>query len=437
MRKLPDKPPFGSHDIPRYFSGEILRNSEIKKETEEYNRRYLYWDELKYRIPEEDKRKAVWVLMKFMRQLRYEKVPYRYFDLHYLLAPEMVRHLHIFDQYLSGTLRIHTKAIRLEQSYIINSLMEEAIASSVLEGAATTRKAAKDMLRKGRKPRNDSEQMVVNNYMAMKYILKQKDEPLTPELILRIHSIVTEHTIDEAYTGRYRNNNEVEVSDRISGIVYHIPPDYTEIEESITELCRFANSDDLKNGDKNGVFIHPLIKAIVLHFLIGYIHPFQDGNGKTARSIFYWYVLRQGYWLFEYMPISRNILKSRKKYTLAYLYSEYDEMDITYFINYNFACFEEALHDLRTYLERKQSEQNATKAVITKIGGINQRQAGILRYIMEHSDEFLTIRQIQEMYDVVYETARSDLLKLEDLGYLIRKKRRKEFFFVFNEESNV
>jgi Fic family protein len=182
---------------------------------------------------------------------------------------------------------------------------------------------------------------------------------------------------------------------------------------------------------------HPIIKGIILHYLIGYIHPFADGNGRTARSIFYWYVLSRGYWLFEYMAISRIILRSKTKYALAYLYTEYDAMDLTYFINYSISCINEALIDLLRYLEAKQSEQNATKAIIRKIKEINQRQADILRLMMEHSDEYFTIRQIMQMYAVVYQTARNDLLHLAEMGHIRQEKRGREFIFIFNENSDL
>ena len=145
----------------------------------------------------------------------------------------------------------------------------------------------------------------------------------------------------------------------------------------------------------------------------------------------------QGYWLFEYMAISRILLRSKKKYGLAYLYTEYDDSDLTYFLKYNISCIIQALDDLLAYLERKQTEQNATNAIITKIRDINPRQATILRYMMEHSDEYFTIKQITQMFDVVYQTARTDLLHLVDLEYVIMEQRGREFIFVFNEHSEL
>jgi Fic family protein len=312
--------------------------------------------------------------------------------------------------------------------------MEEAIASSILEGAATTRRAAKEMLRRGIRPRNRSEQMVVNSYKAMQSILERKDEPLTPELILGTHRIVTENTLNSAAVGRFRETDDIVVADPVTGTVYHTPPDHAEIPAMIEELCRFANADDEEGA---GRFTHPIVRGIILHFLIGYIHPFEDGNGRTARSIFYWYVLSRGYWLFEYMPISRIILRSKRDYALAYLHTEYDEMDLTYFILYNIRCIEEARKDLLAYIEKKQNEQNRTEAIITSIRGINPRQAEILLCMMERGDEHFTIRQVMETYGVVYQTARTDLLRLAELGCVRKEKRGREFMFVFNRECDL
>jgi len=433
MQKLPEKPP----SDPGFSFDLSGSDAEFKKLVSEYNNRYLYWDELRYRIEDPERRKQFWTVIKILRQMRYEHIPFRTLDLKYSFIPEIIRGLHTIDRYLSGTIQIHNKAIRMEQSYIINSLMEEAISSSILEGAATTRKAAKEMLREGRKPKTHAEQMVVNNYEALQLILKKKDAPLTRELILDVQRIVTAGTIEDKYVGKFRTDNEVVVADSGTGLVYHTPPDFGEIEGFVGDFCTFANEDKTPKKEAPGTFIHPVIKGILLHYLMGYYHPFNDGNGRTARTIFYWFVLSRGYWLFEYLPVSRIILKSRKNYGLAYLYTEYDESDLTYFLRYNISCIVQALDDLLKFLERKQTEQNATKAIIKKIDEINQRQADILREMMEHSDEYYSIRKIMQMYAVVYQTARTDLLDLEKRGFLIKQQRGREFLFIFNENSDL
>ena len=440
MHKLPEKPPSIWNEESKEINidhTKLTNDPSLQKEITDFNRRYLYWDELKYRIKDTERRSYVWSFMKILRLMRYEKIPFKHLQVSYSFIPEIVKGLHSIDRYLSGTIEIHNKTIKLEQSYIINSLMEEAIASSILEGADTTRKVAKTMLMMGRKPNNHAEQMILNNYEAMRFIVEKKNAPLSKELILSLHRIVAKNTMDESYVGRFRTDNEVLVVDSSTGVLYHTPPDFKIIEGFIEELCKFANSDTEISGKEPDEFIHPIIKGIILHYMIGYLHPFNDGNGRTARSIFYWYVLSRGYWLFEFMPISRIILRSKQKYALSYLYSEYDEGDLTYFIKYNILCITKSLEDLLKYLEKKQSEQNATKAIIKKIKNINQREAAILRYLMEHSDEHFTIKQIMQMHSVVYQTARSDLLHLTERGYLLKEERGKEFFFTFNDKSEL
>jgi Fic family protein len=434
MTQLPKKPPADWTESLTEGQTKYFMDDRFKKDVTEYNRRYLHWDELNYRIPSPERRKMTWAVMKLYREMRQEKVAYPPVRLVYTIIPEIVKHLHAIDSYLSGNIKIHNKTIRLEPSYIINSFMEEAIASSILEGAATTREIAKEMLRKGRKPGNISERMVANNYETMNVILEHKDAPLTPALLLEIHRLVTKGTIGDDAVGQFRSNNDIVVANPTTRQIYHTPPDFHEIVPLIDALCTFANDTGEANVPGED-YIHPVIKGIILHFLIGYIHPFEDGNGRTARSIFYWYVVSRGYWLFEYMPISRIILRSKKKYSLAYLHSEYDDMDLTYFLLYNLTCIDEARKDLLKYLEEKQAEQAATKAIVRKIPDISQREGDILRTMMEQREQYFTIREIMQQYGTVYETARTYLLHLTDLGYLTKEKRGREFVFIANEES--
>ena len=443
MKTLPEQPPVrldfvGDEDALSWFN-----DPDIQKKAADFNKKYYYWSELKYRVPDETERKRIWTGMKMYRMLRSEGILFSDLVLRYTALPTIMRSLHTFDRHLSGNIRIQNKTIQMENSYIINSLMDEAIASSILEGAVTTQKVAKEMLRKKKKPRNKSEQMVLNNYETMQFITKNIHRPLTPELICEIHQHVTKDTLEPELVGQFRTSDDIIVVDPVHGQVYHTPPKAAEIPEMITKLCEFANHfkepDPLQpvTDEEETGYIHPVIRGIILHFLIGYIHPFEDGNGRTARSLFYWYVLSQGYWLFEYMAISKNILRSKKKYALAYLYTEYDEMDLTYFILYNISSLNEALHDLFKYLEEKQTEQLYTQKLIQNIKKINTRQAKELSYLMGHSDEYFTISEIQDTFSIVYQTARTDMLHLAELGYLNKEKRGKSFIFIFNNQCDL
>ena len=142
--------------------------------------------------------------------------------------------------------------------------------------------------------------MILNNYRAILEVRDIKKEKLTPALLCHLQKILTDQTLDTpGASGRFRTSEEtIEVVDVRTEEVLHEPPPADEIEWRIRKICDFANS-------VSDPFVHPVIKAAVLHLRLGFVHPFVDGNGRTARAIFYWYMLKRNYWLFEYVPISR------------------------------------------------------------------------------------------------------------------------------------
>lgn len=425
MKKLPEKPFNVKGLLDKDLEGfaKAIRNEEFRNLASGYNRKYLYWSELEYRVDNKTKRGYLWALMKMLRSDNYDKIKFKGIKMIYSLLSDFNKKLHQFDKNLAGNIQIEGKSLNLQESYVISSLMEEAIASSQLEGAATTRKIAKAMLREKRKPKTESEKMIANNYETMQFILKQKENKITPEIILEIQKKITKDTLDDSNDeGRFRDNDDITV--RNDEVVAHIPPKYKEVPNLIKEFCDFANN----NSEE---FIHPIVKGIILHFLIGYIHPFNDGNGRTARSIFYWYMLSQDYWLFEYMAVSKRILRSRKNYDLAYLYTEQDDMDLTYFIKYILSCIEDALKDLIEYIKLQQREQKRTKELLKENPDLNLRQALILEEFTKHQSKLFTIKEIVQTYGIVYQTARTDLFLLEKRGLISKKVSGKTFVFFY------
>ena len=168
--------------------------------------------------------------------------------------------------------------------------MEEAITSSQLEGAATTREVAKDLIRTGRKPRDNSEQMILNNFRTMQKIREWKDLPLTPELVFDIHRLVTDNTMeDPTAAGRLRREDEKRVVADDTGEVYHDPPDARELPARLEAMCAFANGATPDN------FIHPAVRAVLLHFWLAYDHPFVDGNKRIAFATMDVFLRMNGY----------------------------------------------------------------------------------------------------------------------------------------------
>ena len=399
----------------------------------EIEKTYPYWDKFKYKIKDINyDTNTLWRYIKMTRSSTSRDLKISEIDgfkFKYNTNGKIQELLHQFDLNLGGKLEGGAVIPNDDKErLLISSIMEEAIASSQLEGAVTSREVAKEMLRSERKPKDKSEKMILNNYLTIKKIIDIKNKNLSPDLIREIHSIVSKGTLKEgANEGVFRKNNEVKVVNEMDGEIFYNPPDYEKLEKLIEDFCIFANN---KN---NGDFIHPIIKAIILHFLIGYIHPFVDGNGRTARAIFYWYLISQGYWLVEYLSISRIIVKSPTRYAQSYLYTEYDENDLTYFIYYNLKAMNLALKSLKEYINRKIKERKNLFDIV-KNEDINERQAEIIKELITDSQKTLTIKSIKSQFNVVYQTARTDLFKLIELGYLQEKYvGNKILFFRSNE----
>jgi Fic family protein len=140
-------------------------------------------------------------------------------------------------------------------------------------------------------------------------------------------------------------------------------------------------------------------------------------------------MLHRGYWLFEFLPISNLIYKGPARYAHAYLDTETDEMDATYFLEYHTEIIHRAREDLGKYIRRKQREAAEARRVFSADGGLNHRQQALLLHAVNHPDAVYTIESHQNSHGVAYATARSDLLTLVSNGYLAQRKVGKRLTF--------
>ena len=407
--------------------------------------KYLYWNDVKY-IEEKNtnlfktdlkSNELLWFVTKLKRSTL-EKTEYLFGDLiennfsieyKYNINDFLQQKLHYLDFNFGAGIQKEQLLSDLDKhQYLSNALMEESIFSSMIEGATTTRVKAKDMLRKGKKPSNKSEQMILNNYKTIQFISENKNEEITIEKLFEIHKLVTENTLEDENCGVFRTSNDVMVMNQITGEIVHTPPSFEELNELMQSFCEFFN----KNPKEN--FIHPIVKASIMHFLIGYIHPFVDGNGRTARALFYWYLLKNGYWLTEYLSISRVILKSKTQYEKAYIYTEIDEMDVTYFIHYQVKVLTQAFEDLKNYISKKKKEENKLSKYL-KLSNINERQAQILFWVEEDNNRFFTVKEIENIFKITNQTARTDIEELVEREFLKKVSINKKSFNYWKGEK--
>ena len=385
----------------------------LKSIVEGINDNYEYWNTVKYKqVPAPYSPKLLWTYV-VLERLKHQTTAWNKYGIHFGLTNKMQRLCHEMDMNFGGSWGANSiLQDKYREQYLVSSLMEEAISSSQMEGASTTRKVAKEMLRKKITPKDKSQQMIYNNYQTIRFIVEHKNEPLTREMLQKVHALMTEKTLEqEEDAGRFRTNNEVVVEDGITHEIVHTPPSFEEIPEFVDELCRFFNET------RTIVFIHPIIRGIIIHFMLAYMHPFVDGNGRTARALFYWYMLRQGYWLMEYLSISRIIYKGKKSYEKSFLYTEQDHNDMGYFITYNLRVLELSFKELQQYIKRKCEEKRASSRFL-KIGNLNSRQAEIIQLLEKAPQEVLTVKDLQIRLQVTPTTIKSDLIGLMERGII-------------------
>jgi Fic family protein len=436
---MPPRPPSNAAGqvlaLPRSKLGPIL-TAAVRCEAEG---KYRHWDTLRHlKPPGPFSRDEWWGATKLVRQAALKELPLK--DpkgepFRYAVTDMIARRLHEIDLGAGGSIGMPEPIAnpQTRSQYVMRSLFQEAVTSSQLEGAATTRAVAKEMLRTGRPPRTRGERMILNNYLTMQKIAEWKERPLDSELIFEMHRMVTEGTLDNPdAAGRFRRADEqITVQDAITGEVFHDPPPADQLPDRVIQLCAFANERVSDIGKTVAArFVHPVVRAILIHFWLAYDHPFADGNGRTARALFYWSMLRQGYWLFEFVSISEILVKAPAKYAFSFLHTETDDNDATYFLLYQSEVIRRAIASLHEYIEAKSAELRATETLLRDASAVNHRQQAIIGHALRHPGMRYTVEGHRRSHNIAYETARRDLTQLANTGLLEMRRTGKAFGFI-------
>lgn len=396
---------------------------------------YPNWEDVRDEpVPEGLTPEQRWFFTKVMRRQSYQPLPFmdaKQVPFSYGVPAPAIELLHLIDRNTPGPVGAFDLISnpQTRDTYLQKSLIEEAIRSGQLEGGSTPRRAAKDLILAGREPSDQSQRRIFNNYLALVKIREWKGEPLTPDRILELHSILTKGTLEnEDAAGRYRRADERIATSDGTGRPNHGLPDAATLPQRLQGLSDFAN------GSGTGEFMHPVIRATLVVFAITHDQPFADGNGRTARALFYWVMARQGYALGEFVSISRVFRKARAQYIRALNDSVSDENDATYFVLYHLRIFARAIRELEEYLQRKSSEIKDVQARLERSAmagaDVNKRQLDVLANALKEPNAEYTIEAHRRGHDTAYATARSDLLKLAELGLLEHRKRERSFVFV-------
>lgn len=397
--------------------------------------RYYHWDDFQYRVEKGLESVHAWSVQKLARNAHMQHL--KYFDKNgddakINIIPSMHKACSLIDQQTSKA-AFEAMISNLEGvKYLIKELKEEeSISSSQLEGAATTTVVAKAMLSAQRTPRTEDERMILGNYRLMGSVWDKRNEDLSLALIKEFHSIGTKDINNEKYNpGVFRDNDNVVICD-YDGNVVHYPPSHESLSERLQSICDWANTrhEDAVTSE----YMHPLIKACILHFMIGYEHPFNDGNGRTARALFYWYLFKCGYTAFKYISISRLLKEASTSYGKSYLYTESDNFDLTYFVDYQCQVICRATTNFTDHIKKIASQRAEIDRLLWTSGlmkKLNDRQRTILLVAIDNVGKKFTVKEVSENLNISDNTARSDLKALVEANLFETIENGKQTLYV-------
>ncbi|MHB9799962.1 Fic family protein [Pseudomonas sp. MT3] len=399
--------------------------------------RYLHYDKLRFRFHKDLDHTVAWSLVKQARRSQLKEViklgePAQPGFL--LLTPGIQRAISECDRRTTtAALEWMCNKIGEQQhlEYLLNDLVEdEAISSSQLEGAATTTQIAKDMLKRKRQPRTPSEKMILGNFKMMNFAWKNRALPLSLELIAELHSTGVEGIDDDKYRpGVFRQTDDVVVVDG-EGETIHTPPPAAGLENRLQRLIDWVNTDHCHAKDDH--YIHPLVKAIIIHFAIGYEHPFHDGNGRVARSLFYWLMFKHEFGAFRYIAISTLLKSAPAKYGKSYLYTETDDLDLTYFVDYQCDIISRAIHAYMDQYNKTLRDVEEFNAFLYESGlyrELSDKQRTIFQVAKNGRATDFTAQNVRENLRCSYNTASTALNGLVEKGLFTKYKEGREWVF--------
>ncbi len=290
--------------------------------------RYLNKKEIMYRLPAPVSIQEFWPVLLEYRKHHGKEVDLQDLSGHnfwFAVNKKLQKQIDYINTFASVDI-FNTIPDEISQVIINEVLIDEAFNSSVIEGAFSTRKRTQEIIGKNLNPTNKDEQMIFNNYNALVYVLKNLHKRIDEDVILNIYNIVALNTLSEKdIIDKYRNDNVYVWDESRQEIVYEAPA-HQEVQGLMDKLIYFINNDE--DG------IHPVMKASIIHFYFVYIHPFFDGNGRTARALSFMFLLKNGYSYFKFFSISSVLKDKRSKYYKALKDVEEYDSDLTFFIIY-------------------------------------------------------------------------------------------------------
>lgn len=281
------------------------------------------------------------------------------------------------------------------------ALILESHHSTHIEGTAISLEQAQDIL-SGKKVNgvsHDDEKELLNYKKAMNFISKYlgKDDPVSEGLIRELHKIIVVGVRGgQVQPGAYRKIQNYVANSRTKEIIY-TPPSPLEVPHLMREFVDWING--------NVEEVSPVLVSAVAQFQFVHIHPFVDGNGRTARLLSTLILYKTGYDFKRLFTISEYYDKDRPAYYNAIQSVRKNEMDMTVWLEY----FVDGLRSQMKEIQSKGKEiiEKDTKLQKVKKMGLNRRQEKAVKFILQNGK--ITANDYQKVTSCIRRTAQRDL----------------------------
>ncbi|MBC7466970.1 MAG: Fic family protein [Bdellovibrio sp.] len=385
--------------------------------------RYLTLDEIKHRLKQNGTTEAEWVNLKkeiiATRKTSSITLFFNSINPKFWFYPADVIHRKIdeIDRLGKDLFEQINKHASFKDEFLLDSTIEEAITSAIYEGAHSTRAQAEQLIASGNKPKNKDEWMLINNFRAMKWVKENQNVALSKKIVLQLHKIVTENTLegdDVNFQGKLRDNKVF--------VGNHEGIDHSKLDQAIDEMISLITN--------NPRYFHPLLKGILIHYFIGYIHPFFDGNGRTARALFYFKSIKNQLNYVELLSVSAYLRTHGKQYEKSFEKVKDNEYDLTYFIDFCLDSISFALKEVSRkvhYLLRMTDLKDRFE--------ISATQVGLLQRMALHKFRTIDIEEYAAQISKSREFARQELKGLLELNLVSEIKVSKKLVYKVNADK--
>lgn len=307
------------------------------------------------------------------------------------------------------------------QEIVFENLRREAVASCLLDGVPVDRDIALEMLESGREPRSRAERAVWNVHRAL--LLPIRRNVLTPEVILELHRTLLEGAAeDPGAAGRLRSAGEAPAGPGAA------PPDVAapsaaELQERLEALCAFMDPDRTEGRR------HDIVEALLMQFWVAYERPFVEANGRLARVLHYARLHARSYWtpVSAQVSLSWTFARAPSVYADAFRDARVDSNDTGYFIHAGLRVLKREVRRLLRFIHGARQMARMMEARGTP--ELNERQLEVLWTLRTRPDPAVSIEVHRRRHGTVYQTARTDLLALKELGLLEQARAGKAFVF--------